>query len=106
MPLTELRLEQDQARRRRFTHQLLAILAIIVAATAIQVILIGNVRQQVDGVQQTQREIQKVQRDGIVRGYKLRAVGCRTIEQLGATFGPGDPCLEKAMKPYFRPQAP
>jgi uncharacterized membrane protein len=103
MPLTELRLEQDQARRRRFTHQLLAILAIIVAATTIQAVLISSVRRQVGDVSRTQQEIQQTQRDGIKRGLILRAVGCRTIQQLGGTFQPGDPCLDAAVRPYFTP---
>lgn len=106
MPLSELQLEQDQARRRRFSHQLLTILAIVVVATTIQVVLVTGVRSQVSDVRTTQDEIQQTQRDGVIRGYKLRAVGCRTIEQLGGTFASGDPCLEPAMHRFFHPQAP
>lgn len=46
-------------------------------------------------------ELVRVQKDGVIRGYKTRATACRIIEQNGGVFPPSDPCTEPAMAPYF-----
>jgi hypothetical protein len=113
VPLTEVALareEADRTARRRLAHSVVAALVFMVAAVGLMIWMIGTVgakadrlNRQVIDIKGTQHQISTTQQEGLVRGLKLRAVGCRTIEELGGTFPPGDPCLEPAVKPYFQP---
>jgi hypothetical protein len=115
VPLTEvdeLRAEEELERRRSLGRMVIGALVIVIACTGLQIWMIGSTREiaddariQVAEVRATQAEIQATQRAGIIRGLKLRAVACRSIELAGGTFRPGDVCLEEEVQPFFRPSA-
>lgn len=103
--LAESRRLEDVERRRRLAWFVVVALLLVVGSNGLNIWLIGDVRTEVDVMRGTQSEIQQTQADGIIRGLKLRAIGCRTVERLGGTFPPGDPCLEPAIRPFFVPQS-
>lgn len=54
-------------------------------------------------VAQKTDELIQLQKAGVVRGYKNRAVACRAVELQDGKFKPGDPCLDPEIRPYFTP---
>lgn len=110
MPLTALREQEEADRRKRFGQYIVIALLIVLATTGLQIWLIGHVQSQVDrtqeqvtSLQNAQTEFRVTQKAGVLRGLRIRAIGCRTIELLGGTFGPGDDCLSPELQPYFTP---
>jgi hypothetical protein len=106
MPLTgtaESHDEEDRERGRRISHYIILGITIVIVCCGLLLWLIGDTRQQVDQVKATQAEIQVSQAEAKVRGLKLRAIGCRTVEELGGSFALDDPCTEDEMAPYFAP---
>jgi type II secretory pathway pseudopilin PulG len=109
--LAEAHEEEERLRRRRYLRYLVVIGVVNILAVGLVIWLVGDTRgtvselkAEVDKVQATQEEIQATQEAGKVRGYLIRALQCRIVEQTGGTFEEGDPCLDEVMEPYFTPQ--
>jgi hypothetical protein len=110
--LAESREDEQQDRRNRLARFVIVACVLVVLTNGAVIWMIGNIgagvnsrddqlKHAISAVRSTQVDIRKTQADGIVRGYKLRAVGCRTIEALHASLPSA--CTEAAMHPYFKP---
>lgn len=100
-----------EARWRRVAKRITVTLVLMVACAAWTSFIATVASQTLGDVRRTQGDMQdqiavlrENQKAAEVRGYKLRAVGCRTIETLGGSFPTDDPCREPSMRPYFTPK--
>lgn len=106
MPLTgiaESHQEEDRSRSRRRDRYVIAAATLSVLASGATFWLVGALGDQVAENKVHVAEIREAQEDSRIRGLKLRAIGCRTIEELGGSFPVGDPCREREIAPYFLP---
>lgn len=76
---------------------------LLLFTSAVACVALTAVFVQLGSIQATQAQITQAQAESRIRGLKLRAVGCRTIEAVGGSFRPGDPCLDGEVRPYSTP---